>query len=168
MKFLLIVAALLACLFFFSAHAIAALPETRSSPNTTNEGTAIDAMRFAGIFTNTQVGVSGNITIDLTINADDTIEGHVDFSQFSGGQFACGSGEFEGTKEGESIELHFTSDSADPQCGFYQDVSFTIEAALLNNTIIQGEYTTDTGQEGVVDLRLISPSSGVFMPLVST
>jgi hypothetical protein len=134
----------------------------------TNDGNAIDAMRFAGIFTNTQVGVSGHITIDMTINADNTLEGRVDFSQFSGQQFSCGSGEFEGTKDGETVELHFTSDSADPACGFYQGVSFTIEAALLNNTIIRGEYTTDTGQEGIVDLRLLPASNGVYMPLVST
>jgi len=38
------------------------------------------------------------ITIELTIHADDTIEGNVDFTQFAGGQFFCGSGDFEGSK----------------------------------------------------------------------
>lgn len=173
MKFSIVfVAALFASLFFLSTGASAALPQTASfhnaTPDTTDGINAIDSMLFAGTFTNTQVGVSGNITIDLTINPDNTLEGRVDFSQYSGEQFSCGSGEFEGTKNGETIDLHFTSDSADPQCGFFQGVTFTIEAALLNNTVISGEYTTDTGQQGVVELRLLPPDAGVYMPLIST
>ncbi len=41
----------------------------------------------------------------------------------------------------------------------------TIQAAYLNNTIIRGDYSTDTDAQGIVELRRIL-SSGVYLPLV--
>jgi hypothetical protein len=180
---IVLVVALSSCLFFLSAQTSIALALSLS-PSHCGEASmdacvdigeqtheaihvnAIDFMRFAGTFTNTMVNVSGQITIEITINDDNTIEGTVDFSQFSAGQQSCGSGDFEGTKTGERIELNFTSNSANPACGFNQGVTFTIEAALLNNTIIRGNYSTDTGQEGIVGLRRIFTEVGLYVPFI--
>jgi hypothetical protein len=147
------------CLFCVAAQASELSPQ--AFPHQTGE-----FMQFAGVFTNTQVNVSGEITIELTINPDNSLEGNVNFLQYSGNQFTCGSGDFVGTKSGDTIELSFTSDDASPACGFYQGVQFTIEAALLNNTIIRGDYSTDTGQVGIVELRRIF-QGGIFLPLIT-
>jgi hypothetical protein len=47
-------------------------------------------------------------------------------------------------------------------------VSFTIDAALLNNTIIRGNYSTDTGQVGIVELRRFFQGGGAYLPFVKT
>jgi hypothetical protein len=163
--FLLWITALFVGILFFT---LAANPSTALAKVTaTRPNMANETMLFAGTFTNTQVNISGQITIALILNDDNTIEGNVDFSQFSNGQFTCGSGDFAGSKQGETIELNFTSNSDNPACGFYEGVTFTIEAALLNNTVIRGDYSTDTGQEGIVELRQIL-GQGLYLPLIRT
>lgn len=151
----------LSALFFFSLHANAA-PSAGIAAANPNQGGA--SMRFAGTFTNTDFNVSGDMTITVTINDDDTIEGDVEFSQSSNGGSFCGGGTFEGTKEGDQIELSFTSEG-NPACGYDQDLTFTIEATLLNNTIIRGDYLTDTGSKGIVELRRVFDAA-VYVPMI--
>jgi hypothetical protein len=189
----ILVTAIVTCLFFASVQASAtpplSLPTWHCTSMDTENCSDIDTlsneivlgdittnipslavanpMRFSGVFTNTTFGISGLLVIDITFNPDDTITGYINFSQFEGDDPVCGAGDFEGTVSGEKLEMDFTSNDLDPGCGFDHGSTFAIEASLSHNKrMISGSYSSGGDQQGTLQVTLVPSSSEVYMPMI--
>jgi hypothetical protein len=112
---------------------------------------ASNSVRYAGPFTNTTYNLSGDVTIDLTINADDTVQGYINFTNYPYVSTLCGAGNFDGKKQGSNIEFTFISNDPDPGCGFDKGLKFTVKSVLTEDDSIlsNGEYFISNGQRGI-------------------
>lgn len=117
-----------------------------------------NVVRYTGTFTNTTVNQGGIVEIRLLIADDESISGHINFTNYPTSVTLCGAGDFQGQKSGNNINFVFTSNDLDAGCYFDKGLIFTINAVISNDKLsLEGKYTVSSGREGVFNTKVRLP-----------
>ncbi len=105
--------------------------------------------------TSTNSGGGGVIDLQITISTNGDVTGYVINDGYPGNEEACGEGEISGTKNGNQLELQYTSFDPDPGCGVIDGTElFYFLTASSDLQILSGTWNHPTSQEnGTLHLR---------------
>lgn len=109
--------------------------------------------QYAGTFLNTSLNAGGTVTIDLDINANNTIVGYINFTNYPGGAPLCGAGNISGTLINDSVSAGFYSFDLDAGCGFDWGLYVGLEFKFYQGCdSIAGVYMFNNQQVGIYNL----------------
>lgn len=120
-------------------------------------------VRYVGPFTNTTLGLTGSVLIDLNVEPT-TVSGYINFTD--GPDVAgvlCGANNFTGTRNGNNFQFSFASNDPEPGCGITHGTVYNIAGTISGNELINGTFSApDFGQSGVFNAKQTIRSTGRF------
>lgn len=120
-------------------------------------------MRYVGPFTNTTLGLTGSVLIDLQVEPT-TVSGAINFTD--GPDVAgvlCGANNFSGTRSGNNFQFSFASNDPEPGCHITHGVVYNITGVLSGDQIINGTFSVPSiGQNGTYSAKQTLQRTGRF------
>lgn len=123
---------------------------------------ASTAIRFAGPFQNTSLGIGGTVIIDMNISPT-TVSGYINFTNDPDVGSLCGAGSFNGTRSGNNFSFSFTSNDSDPGCGIVNGTTLHIAGSFSEGNITNGQFShPSSGQSGNFSAKQTTHYVGTF------
>ena len=120
--------------------------------------------KYAGQFTNQSINASGSVVLSINI-ASSAVSGYINFTNNPGSGPLCGAGNFNGTRNSDTIQFSFTSSDSDPGCTWANGLVFTVSGVLSGNQIVNGTYTVSDGEKGIFSAMQTTSYTGRFITL---
>lgn len=121
-------------------------------------------MRYAGPFTNTTLGLSGSVYLDIQVEPT-TVSGYINFTDgpdVSG--VLCGANSFSGARSGNTFQFSFVSDDPEPGCSITDGLTFNVSGTISGNEIINGSFSVPSlGQSGTFSAKQTLRRNGRFI-----